>query len=294
MRWLVTGASGFVGSRVVTTLRDKGYTVTATDVATDSDRTSCDTIQDIIHADLSDYSTCVDLTSEVDVVVHLAGEVNPYSHVACQDMANNLKLSANIFNAAVESGVKRIIFISSVWAMIGDPKQYYGGNAVQPDVIPFGKDGKLPNHPGTPYGWSKVISERILDSLVAMYSDLAAVSFRLPMVLSPELGSSRRKSTCSPPTPLELEKRNQIKSSELFSWISRNDAARLISVTAERMVAGHRIYFPVSKTPRSKETQQELWRKYYRDVAMDADYDLSSGLVDISALKQDFGWEPQD
>lgn len=75
---------------------------------------------DAIHqADLGRYDPAwTELFSKADAVVHLAGEAHPDAPWGPQ-MADNLEPSLNVFRAAAEFGVRRVVYASSLQTMMG-------------------------------------------------------------------------------------------------------------------------------------------------------------------------------
>lgn len=89
-------------------------------------------------SDLLDYGVCQKLCTGIDTVIHLAGLVDPFSE--SQEILNeNIKITQNIFRAAVKEKCRRIIFASSAQTienyptdiqvnknMLVSPKNLYG------------------------------------------------------------------------------------------------------------------------------------------------------------------------
>ncbi len=143
-RILITGATGTIGRKLRKHLSASDryeLTLVARGVRGDPR---------VMDADLRNYHpSWTGLFKGVDAVVHLA---NVPAHWTRWDAANcaNIDMSLNVYNAAAEHGVKRVVFASSVWTMYG---YRFNSTVRTPD---------MPANPGvSPYGMTKIIAERI-------------------------------------------------------------------------------------------------------------------------------------
>ena len=104
---------------------------------------------DVFTADLAEYDKAwTEMFEGVNVVVHLAGD--PYSTASWTSVQrNNIDLTLNVFRAAEEYAVKRLVFASSNWVMAG----YRFENKAQLTT-------SLPPWPINPYGCGKLFGER--------------------------------------------------------------------------------------------------------------------------------------
>lgn len=99
---LVTGAGGVIGGAVLKQLKDK-YNLMALDREAVADVKS-------VCVDVADFDAVREVMNGVDVVVHLAGEIHSdWSGY----LASNVVGTYNVFEAAHQAGVKRVIFASS-------------------------------------------------------------------------------------------------------------------------------------------------------------------------------------
>jgi UDP-glucose 4-epimerase len=117
-RILVTGASGFVGRAVVAALAKDGHTVrAAVRRPTPAFPKNVEIVQ---HGDLAEPIDWSPLLAEIDVVIHLAGiaHIGPRVSAALYDRVNHLA-TAQLAMAAVQAGVSRLIFMSSIRAQSG-------------------------------------------------------------------------------------------------------------------------------------------------------------------------------
>lgn len=158
MRVLVTGASGFVGSALVTGLKQQGHDVVATT------RTAVSVpVEGVNYQVIGDLGGELDWHSalqDIDVVVHTAARVHVMDD-SCDDPLQAFR-QANVFatlglaRQAAEAGVRRFVFISSIKV---------SGEQTLPD-IPFRADEV--SRPADPYGISKLEAE---DGLLALAAE---------------------------------------------------------------------------------------------------------------------------
>lgn len=168
---LVTGAAGFLGSALIDKLCRSGHHVRG--VLHDS-RHSHSRVQNVetVTADIRDAKQVQDIASGCETIVHLAAKVPGIDDFRAGNEyeAVNVDGTRHILDAAVRSGVNRIVFASSV-KVFGE------------ETSGCIDETRAPN-PQTDYGRSKWQAEQ----LVAEYAErhgLAAVSLRLPMVYGP-------------------------------------------------------------------------------------------------------------
>jgi UDP-arabinose 4-epimerase len=153
---LVIGGAGYIGSHTARALRRAGHQV----IIFDNLSTGYEVLArgfELIKGDVLDRSTLAHTLSGVDAIMHFAafayvGEsvTNPrkYFH-------NNVEGGLSLLNAALEAGVKKIIF-SSTCAVYGVPAK-----------VPIAED--IPRQPVNPYGVSKLFFEQALEAYDRAY-----------------------------------------------------------------------------------------------------------------------------
>jgi len=109
--WLITGASGFIGSALLDTLRDSGQSL----FVAGRRQPPADRALRWIGLDLAGAS--IELPAGIDTVLHLAGEKRAESRM---DEVNHLG-AARLVDAAARAGAKRFVHLSSV-GVYGAPK----------------------------------------------------------------------------------------------------------------------------------------------------------------------------
>jgi UDP-glucose 4-epimerase len=156
---LVTGGAGYVGSHAVLSLLDAGWSV----VVIDDLSTGFDwAVPDGAHfakGDIADAPLVAGLIAEhgIGAVMHFAGSVVVPESVVdpLRYYENNTVKSRALIASAVAGGVGHFIF-SSTAATYGIPAQ-----------IPVAEDA--PTEPINPYGWSKLMTERMLADAAAAH-----------------------------------------------------------------------------------------------------------------------------
>jgi NAD+ dependent glucose-6-phosphate dehydrogenase len=101
----------------------------------------------------------------VDCVLHCAGQASPRAGWA-DVQRNNIDATLNVFAAAAQAGVRRVVFMSSNWTMAG--YRFQAERLIE----------TLPPLPINPYGVSKVVGECIGRSF-AVHRGLSVICLRL-------------------------------------------------------------------------------------------------------------------
>jgi nucleoside-diphosphate-sugar epimerase len=188
---MVTGASGFVGSALCSELLRRGHAVVAV-VRRLGERVPAVTY---IEADLADPASFADGLPQVDCIVHLAGRAHMLDDKAADPLAAfrevNRDASVRLAERALQAGVKRFLFVSSIGV---------NGNS---NSQPFEVDDR-PN-PVEPYALSKWEAEQGLWQ-VQHETDREIVIIRPPLVYGPSapgsFGSLLRWVASGVPLPL--------------------------------------------------------------------------------------------
>ncbi len=149
---LVTGGAGYIGSHAVLALRDAGWPVAVIDNLSTGFAFAVPEGVTLYRGDIADQQLLGRIFAEqgIKAIMHFAGSVvvpesveNPLKYYD-----NNTVKSRALIEAAVAGGVDHFIF-SSTAATYGVP-----------DVSPVTEDS--PKEPINPYGWSKLMTERML------------------------------------------------------------------------------------------------------------------------------------
>ncbi len=152
MKILVTGGAGYIGSVVVEELLREGDQVTVVDNLSQGHRAAVHPGAEFVLADLADARAVDDLFAHrsFDAVMHFASHslVGDSVQIPLKYLGDNVVNGTILFRAMVEHGVCR--FILSSTANLFD----------QPERLPITEEELIV--PGSPYGESKFILERML------------------------------------------------------------------------------------------------------------------------------------
>jgi len=131
MRALVTGASGFVGAAVARALVAQGWEVRAL-VRPASDRTNLRNLPVAIAVgDLSAAPSLAPALTSCEALFHVAADYRLGAPDPSQLYQTNVEGTRNLLSAAVQAGVKKIIYTSSV-ATMGIPQDGTPGDEGTP------------------------------------------------------------------------------------------------------------------------------------------------------------------
>ena len=115
MRFLVTGANGFVGKTLCAELLQRGRFVR---VAVRSSNSTIKDVEVVAVGSIDDETDWTNALRDVDVVIHLAARVHVMRDRATDPLAEFLKVNllgtANLAYQAARAGVKRLVYVSSV------------------------------------------------------------------------------------------------------------------------------------------------------------------------------------
>jgi nucleoside-diphosphate-sugar epimerase len=175
--YMVTGGSGFIGSRIVRNLVQEGDSVVVYDwlpVRSNLERfLSEKELQNkvkIIHGDITDYSLLIRTLKEnnIDKIVHMAGllihEVNANPLLGARV---NIEGTISVFEAARFLGLKKVVWASS--GSVFGPAEMYTQEYIPADA---------PHFPQNIYGATKSFDELIMNYYNKTYkTDITAVRY---------------------------------------------------------------------------------------------------------------------
>jgi UDP-glucose 4-epimerase len=157
---LVTGGAGYIGSHAVLALLDAGWPVVVIDNLSTGHSWAVPEAATLVEGDIADQPLLARVIAEhgIGAIMHFAGSIvvpesveNPLKYYE-----NNTVKSRSLIESAVAGGVRHFIF-SSTAATYGTPEK-----------VPVTEDART--QPINPYGWSKLMTERMLADVAFAHS----------------------------------------------------------------------------------------------------------------------------
>ena len=176
MNVLVTGGAGYIGSHTVVELINAGHQVVVVDDLSNAKAEVMDRIQtitgvrpDFYQVDCSDKEKLREIfqAHKVDAVIHFAGfkAVGESVKMPMKYYRNNLDSTMTLMEVMEEFDCKQLVFSSSATV--------YGADNPHPY-----KEEMPAIQSASPYGWTKVMIERIIKDYVAANPAYSAVLLR--------------------------------------------------------------------------------------------------------------------
>ncbi len=183
LKWLVTGAAGFIGYHLVDWLLRSGHTVFGVDNFITGKRERLDELVrrhsadalknfEFVEGDLQDFDLCQRLCDGTDVVLHHAA-IGSVSQSIIDPLAthrNNVDTFVNMLTAARDAKVKRFVYASS--------SAVYGDDPFLP------KSEERIGRPLSPYATTKQVNELYAETFRRSYG-LEVIGLRYFNVFGP-------------------------------------------------------------------------------------------------------------
>lgn len=284
MHVIVTGCNGKLGSAVCETLLASGHVVVGIDMAPAPSRPH-KVIIDSLQNPFAIHRAMDALGGPAGAVVHLANHVNSLVAPAEVVLRENLAMNSSVFTHAWQAGVPRVVFASSIQAMIGGAEIDGSPSQRHPARLPI--DETVPLRPTNVYGLSKVLTEQMLDHLTTAERfgrPFTAVSVRLPFIL-PSQSFDR---VVSATNPIDW----MWGGSECYSYVLREDAAEAIRLAVEATIVGHEVVWCAAPDVRApiSETVESLIDRFYANVPGADEARRRDSLMNCDKAARLLGW----
>jgi len=297
-RILVTGGAGFIGSNLIKTLLKHPQVsfVRVLDNLSNGHRRNIEEFLDLpnfefIEGDIREYSTCIQACEGIDRISHQAalGSVPRSIKAPLTTNAVNIGGTLNIFTAAKDSGIRRVVYACS--------SSTYGDSPALPkreDVI---------GNPISPYAVSKLVNE-LYASVYAKLYDINFVGLRYFNVFGPKQDPNGAYAAVIPlfVKAIMENKPPTINGDGLqsrdFTFVANAVQANLKGLFTEREDALNEVY-NIAVGERITildlfENLKEVAGSYLQpNFGPDRVGDVKHSLADISKAKNYLGYEPE-
>jgi nucleoside-diphosphate-sugar epimerase len=238
---VVTGGSGRLGQFVIRDLLAHKYQVLSLDRVAPREKLCASWLVDLRHS-----GDLFEALRNAYGVIHLGAYQAPNLAPDAETLSNNVSVTYNVLRAAADSKVQKVVLASSTAAF----GFIYATNLWAPEYLPLDEDH--PSLPQDSYGLSKVLGERIADSIVSLSPAMTISSLRFPGVnfdLSYESFRERWRNPAS-------------RASGFWTYIDARDAATTCRLALEAKFRGHEVF--IASAPKNCMIQPslELVKKY--------------------------------
>ena len=291
MRVLVIGGSGFIGQRLVGRLLAEGHMVAILSRNPFFDSQGTGTEPQLIKGDIRIFPEVMKAIREQqsERIVHVAytltaeGEAYPY-----QALQVNALGSGNVFEAARLSGVKRVVFCSSIAAYA--PPEFYPDRAVTEEEVLM--------KPTSIYGATKVLNEFLASRFEARYG-VEMPALRISAVYG--AGRADRGVTAWTSQMVESALSREpvtvkLRPDQWANFIYVDDVAEQLFRLTNKDHLDHRIYNSGGQTARAEDLAHVV-RRTYIDLRVAFDPQAPAWpyphRVDGSRLEREIGFVPR-
>jgi nucleoside-diphosphate-sugar epimerase len=268
----VTGAAGKVGRFTVRDLLDHGYRVVAVDLVPRPGNLPGQSEMAYLQANLEDYGDTAEVFAGCDAVVHLANVPAPGLVPPARTFARNAVMNANVFLAAAQLGLRRVVWASSETTLgleFTEPPRYV---PIDEEHYPI---------PTTTYALSKVVSETAAEHIAA-WSGIPFVALRLSNVITPDAYAAFPTWQNDP----------QARKWNLWSYIDVRDAATACRLALEADVTGARSYVIANADTVMSMPSEELMEAVFPGVPRKRPVGGNVSLFSIEKARAELNFEP--
>ena len=288
---LVTGGAGFIGSNIVEALLndDRVDKVRVLDNYATGFRSNLEEFMDnpqfeLVEGDIRDYPACLKATEDIHLISHQAALGSVPRSIKDPLTTNDVNITGtlNIFNAAVENKIERVIFAAS--------SSTYGDSTNMPKVE------HIIGKPLSPYAITKYVNELYAEIFAKSY-DFNFIGLRYFNVFGPKQ-DPRGAYAAVIPLFYKAAIQNQAPTingdgsfSRDFTYIDNTVQANILGLFSENKEALNQIY---NVACGYRTDLNELWNKIslYSSTTVDAIYgpsregDIPHSLANISKIQK--------
>jgi len=268
MRVVVTGGSGKAGRWVVRDLRSLGHDVLSVDIARDPDSAGASLL-----VDLADLGQCHEVVTGADAIVHLVAIPSSGIHPAGETFRNNAISTYNVFAAASDRGVGRVVWASSE-TVLGLPFD------TPPAYAPL--DEELPPRPESSYALSKLLGE----TMAHQFGRTTATTYlglRISNIMEPD-DYARFESWQDDPN---------VRKWNLWGYVDARDVAQAVRRGLDADIDGADVCIVAAADTCMRRDSADLMAEVFPDVPLRSAVRGRETLESIDHARALLGYEPE-
>lgn len=296
---IVCGAGGFIGSHLVTDLKNRGYYVIGADLKNPE---FSDTDADEFYImDLREQENVRKLIqSDVDEIYQLAADMGGAGYIFTGEhdadiMHNSAIINLNVLDEMRVKNIKKVFYSSSAC-------MYPSHNQLDPDNPLLTEESAYPANPDSEYGWEKLFSERLYMSYARNYGIDARIA-RFHNIFGPK-GSwnngkekapaalCRKVAMCENGGSIDvwgpgIQTRSFLFIEECIEGIKRlmdSDCTIPVNLGSTRMISINNLVFLIAKLAGKTVTINNV----------DGPMGVMGRNSDNTLIKEKINWQPQD
>jgi len=293
MKVLVTGGAGFIGSHVADALVARGYDVHVLDDLSGGRRENVPAGATLHAVDIrSEEAAALLASGRFEAVFHLAAQMDVRRSVADPkfDADVNVLGFLNLMEAARQGGIRKVVFASTGGAIYGEPDPEVNDGGPQPE--------HHPQQPVSPYGITKLVSEKYLHFYELSYG-IAYAAMRFGNVYGPRQNPHGEAGVVAIFAERLLEDRQPVingDGEQTRDYVFVGDVVRAMLAGFDHEGSG------VFNVGTGRETSvNELFRTLNALTGGRADEVHAEGkpgeqqrsVLDVSRARRTLGWEPE-
>jgi nucleoside-diphosphate-sugar epimerase len=268
MRIVVTGGSGKAGRWVIRDLVANGHDVLSVDIARDPNREG-----ESLMADLTDLGQCHEVVAGADVVVHLAAIPSSGLHPPGETFRNNAISTYNVFSAASDRGVGRVVWASSE-TVLGLPFDS------PPAFAPL--DEEHPARPESSYALSKLLGETMAEQF-ARTTGTTFLGLRISNIMEPD-DYARFETWQDDP---------HVRKWNLWGYVDARDVAQAVRRGLDADIGGAEFCIVAAADTCMRRDSADLMAEVFPDVPLKRPIRGRETLESIDHARELLGYEPQ-
>ncbi|ELZ94947.1 UDP-glucose 4-epimerase [Haloferax mucosum ATCC BAA-1512] len=281
----VTGGTGRLGPTVIAHLRANGYEVT--NLSRHSESSVADHDYRVSALDAGDLVGTLS-SVDADAIVHLGTISTPDHDPGHRVFESNVQSTYVVLEAAAALDIDTVVIASSMSAIGGS----FEPDPARIDYLPV--DEAHRETPSNPYGLGKYIAEETAAGFARRDdAPTTTASLRFPWMPSQEEATVTFAEQDRSLSGLEAAGFFHTARNTLFSYLGREDAARLIRRALEADYEGHDVFWAAASDTSTTVESATLAREVYPDADVRASLSGHESLVSTAKAKRRLGWEPE-